>query len=152
MPFEERFALLCERAQKDYDEYLREVAHMDAPGVFKEAMKIVVMEEMLSQIKNGQFDHPYDVELLLYHEHPLQAAYGQWEKSEFGIMTVINETVNELLCRTRENLTDMQARYDTLPPGEQVRVLEYHNRRLDVYNYLQGAEEQAREHDDDMER
>jgi len=29
MPFEERFDLLCERAQTDYDEYLREVARTD---------------------------------------------------------------------------------------------------------------------------
>ena len=106
MPFEERFALLCERAQTDYDEYLREVARMGAPGVFKEARKITVMEEMLSQIKSGQFDHPFDVELLLYHDHPLLAAYGQWEQDGPGIGFTVNESVNGFLAKTRNQLAE----------------------------------------------
>ena len=79
---------------------------MGAPGVFKEARKIAVMEEMLSQIKNGQFDHPYDVELLLYHDHPLLAAYGQWEQDGPCIGFTVNESVNGFLAKTRNQLAE----------------------------------------------
>lgn len=140
MAFEERLALLCEKAQKDYDEYMGYIYRLHGTGIAKEAMKIVVMEEMLSQIKNGQFEHPFDVELLLYHDHPLLAAYGQWEQSEFGIMTAVNENVNEFLVKTRNQLAEMQGRYDTLAPCEQERIMEYHNREIAVFDYLQNKE------------
>jgi len=145
MPFEERFAMLCERAKRDFDEYLWDVAVMDAPEFFKEAKKIVVMEEMLSQIKSGQFDHPLDVELLLYHDHPLLAAYNQWEQDGLGITAAVNEGVNVFLAKTRNQLVKTQAQYDTLSPDEQARIMEYKNRKIAVFDYLQVREESLAE-------
>jgi len=150
--FEERFALLCEKVQRDFDGYMEAVAHMDSADVIKEAMKIAVMEEILSQLKNRQFDHPFEVEQLLYYDQPLFAVYSKWEKSEFGIITVVNETINGFLTDTREKITDMQAQYDVLSSEEQEKIMEYSNRELVVFDYLQAREIQKnREKDNGME-
>jgi len=63
-----------------------------------------------------------------------------------------NETINGFLTDTREKITDMQARYDVLPSEEQEKIMEYNNRELAVFDYLQAREiRKNRETDNGME-
>lgn len=153
MSQEERTELLCRMAQKDYEEYMSDVSCMDGPDVVKEAMKIAVMGEMLSQIKTGQFSHPFDVELLLCHAHPLAAAYELWEQSGIGITMAVNEAVNEFLVQTRNTIEQMDQQFDRLPPFEQAMLIDYHNRNLAAHDAIRNQTiDEARDSDDELDR
>jgi hypothetical protein len=142
MAFEERLTLLVERVQAEYDEYMKNVLTLDSKCIVKEARKIAVMEEVLSQIASGIIDHPYDVEILLTFDQPLAASYGHWENNsgEDAFMEGIAASMSGFLTVTRDELAEKMGRYDSLTPEEQERIMEYHNHELAVFDHLQEQE------------
>ena len=86
--------LLCEKVQKEFDEYKEMLMKKTQEEVFNHSYETTIKEDMVSILESEDFTQT-EAKALYKLEYPLDACYQEWLDNDMSNMENLRDTIND---------------------------------------------------------
>ncbi|MCI8529493.1 MAG: hypothetical protein HFH82_10135 [Lachnospiraceae bacterium] len=121
---EERMKLLMKRVEEEYKSILKN-ADFTGENCVEEARKVVIADMIFHNLDLFLAGSPGEVEVLLFHDHPLKAFYDSLPERDLLLLNGVMEALEIFLKDTRRHIKDLYKQWGNVPLDEVKKAQEF---------------------------